>query len=174
MIVPRSVQVSGHISPPPPSTQQHTRMHTALISTDLHSYPTTNYRSKRFISKSINLWTNCRDLSETWMRTILPTRTVHARSVLKYSSFKFALAKLSYLFRGQWQLNIMWTIYKHNKFCVAIFYINLSIPTHFFNCMEVNLNLFCWIIYLFIKAFIWYLTHNRLFLCGMIVNTVPY
>lgn len=156
MIVPRSVQVSGHISPPP--SPQHTRTHTELISTDLHSYPTTNYRSKRFISKSINLWTNCRDLSELWMRTILPTRTVHAWSVLKYSSLKFALSKLSYLFRGQWQLDIMWTIYKHNKFCVAIFYISLSILTHFFNCMEVNLNDFCWIIYLFIKAFFWYLT----------------
>lgn len=125
MIVPRSVQVSGHISLPP--SPQYTRTHTALISTDLHSYPTTNYRSKRFISKSINLWTNCRDLSETWMRTILPTRTVHARSVLKYSSFKFALSKLTYIFRGQWQLDIMWTIYKHNKFCVAIVYISLSI-----------------------------------------------
>lgn len=100
---------SGHISPPP--SPQHTRTHTALISTDLHSYPTTNYRSKRFISKSINLWTNCRDLSETWMRTILPTPPVHAWSVLKYSLLKFALSKLSYLFRGQWQLDIMWTIF---------------------------------------------------------------
>lgn len=38
----------SYISPPP-----HARTHTALISTDLHSYPTTNYMSKRFISKSI-------------------------------------------------------------------------------------------------------------------------